>query len=935
MKTTCLLILLTILFRVSCFAQDTKTPASTSYLYKIPIEVQSGDTEYTDKLIRLNIDLKDKLKECYATGKKVDEHAIAVEEVDARGKMISRCVAQYEVDQLLWMMEGVMPKSTTRYFNILFNTTDQPAVATQEKPLITRKDTVGNWAFTTPNGYFVYETRGGAFNVFAPQVCQDNAYGKDWVRGDYKEYNGILNIGDPNTKAIFHPHHDTEADDGIWQGSKSDLIVEGPLHYQIRAINSFGELPGDYRSNTVYRVLFDIYPHYITATVTQGNEHGYASVMEMTPGGDSLETSDYVVASDGRTYHKGDTLAADLSPEWFLVGDAQDSARLFFSHLQDDSSQDGIHWYDFMQGLMVGFGRGANPGIHTYPNTFYMGFTPQSGAPGMQKLVASLSNTPTIEVGTTRKQSRYSWGDITIKKEAGNLEVTLENSLFKCAYSPVMTANLETAITEFLVKPKQINISGKHMDEMARDQRDRGVLSDKTGVVFENEDHKTVHLEWDQGQAIEEVTMYKDKPYLKIDYQKMYINICDMGNEQVFADGQYKFYGDKAWAKKRAQKLKDKTRVPDDNPHHQLTAELYPSYPHPLLGDWGIPAKENPMNYKGWYILGVYSPSKGVGYGRVVPATAVDHMKLLNTHGFEQFPQWFDKQVHTPFTEYLFVFTDESKMMDLGKEIADQANSTPWYSIDTSYHAIGNSLIEVGYGPDRITEGNRLTGLTLFRHKPSNINLANALDAYGCDYAHYFKGGPTRYEITHQGDDYVEATVTLTSDSCLKVIKKERIYPDWPVLEIAYQQLDLLWWEDFYTLEDEQNRQYTMLGVKQPITPDLHATYRAEAEQACGHNFGDCYLKAAGTSLDSASYHGYFIFGFYDKDTKVGLGFVLPTAIGLHDGFKLWSMHNYESFPFHDEAKTLPLKRWIFAVSDGQQEIMALGKQIVDRMGRK
>ncbi len=915
----------------SCTKKSVEQRNRSNYLYKIPVDLKSGEIEYHDKLVSLAIDFEEKLKESHSAGKKINFNSIRIDEVDSAGNFIDSCTVQYDIDKLLWLAKGITPQFSTRHFIIYFNSTDQHSVIAEQKPLVTIKDTADNWAFTTPNGFFVYEKSGGAFNVFAPEECADNEKGKDWVRGDYKEYNGILNVGAPDTKAIFHPHKDVEADDGIWGGSKSEIIFSGPLHYQVRSINRFGNLHDDYRSNTEYRIVFDIYPNYIKATVEKGNEHGYACVIEMTPGGDSLELSDYVIGSDGRKFLKGDTLAADMSPEWMFAGDAQDSSTLFFIHKQDDDIIDGIHWYDFMQGLMLGWGRGANPGINTYPNEFFMGFSKQSKYADMKKLVASISNQPELIVHKMVKQDLNTWGSIDIKKNDNQYEVALENTVLKLTYSLVNTANAETAITELLIKSKGVNVSGKHMDEMARSGTvDRGGLSDRTAVIYEDENKKVVHLEWDDGKSIEEVTLFKDKPFIKIDYLKMYLNICDMGNEAVFADGQYKIYGAEKWKEIRLEKLKTPGYVVDENPHSQLTADVYPKYPNPLLGDWELSKESNPMNYNGWYILSVYSPSKGVGYGRVIPVEAVDHIKLLNTQGFEQFPYWFNQKKHEPFSEYVFVFTDEQTVFDLGKEIIKYANDASWYQIDSANHSIQNSLIEVGYGPDKITEGNRLTGLGLFKYKPANINLANSLDAYGYDYATYYKNGTASFEISHTGNDYVEITTSHRSSKGNEVLKKERIFKDQPIWEIEYQKLDLLWWEDFYTLENEKDRVYTMLGVNEEITSELHDKIRKTAEAKCNHNFGDCYIRAAGSTIEKSTYKGYFIFGFYDAKTKIGLGFVLPKAIGLHDGFKLWSMHNYESFPFYNTEKKLPIKRWIYAVSNGKEEIISLGKSIVD-----
>lgn len=902
-------------------------------LYKVRVEINSGDIEYSDKLIELNINFADKLNEVFSAGKKINYQSIRVAEVDRDNKLISDCICQYDINTLLWVMKSVTPKHCTRYYTIYFNTTDQTKnnAETRNEPVVIKENLPDRWGFTTPNGYFVFEKKGGAFKVFSPEKCEDNTPGKDWIRDDYKEYNGILNIGDPDTKAIFHPNEDTEVKQGIWKGCKSDLILEGPLRYRIRSINKFGDLPGDCRSNTTYQVFFDIFPNFIRAFITGGNEKGYACVMELTPGGDSLEATDYVIRSNGKKYMKDESYAEDIADEWAYIGDKQDSTSLFFIHAQDDTIKDGVNWYEFMQAVMVGWGRNANPGITGQPNDFYFGFSKSSDYSANKKLVASITSTPEINIGKTQKRKQNGWGLEKISKVNDSLLVTLENSKIRCKWSPVLTGNMETAITEFTIKGKNINISGKHLDEMAKGGGDRGVLSGKTGVIYEGPNKKIVHLEWDNGKSIEEITIYKDKPFLKIDYLSMYINICDLGNEEVFKDGEFEIFGAEKWRELRQKQLDSGVKV-DSNEHHALTNKLYPRYPNPLLGDWGIKAKDNPMNYKGWYIIGVHSQKNKVSYGRVIPASAIDHLKLLNSSGFEQFPYWFGKQNKVPFTEYLFaVEGGKEEIFSTGKEIVEFANNTDWFQVDSINQSISNNLIEVGYGRDKIVEGNKLSGLTLFNYKPTNTNLAEALDAYGYDYARYVTGGPSEYEISHKDDNYVEATVSMLSeDSIADVQKKLRIFKDLPILEIEYSKLNLLWWEDFYNRGNEGNRLYTIYGLDKEIDTKLHAKLREKAEKDYGHNFGDCFLKAAGANMDKIIYKGCFIFGFYDVNTKVGLGFVLPESIGLHDGFKLWSMHNYESFPFYGIEQKLPLKRWIFATSNGRDGILLMGKKIAD-----
>ena len=101
----------------------------------------------------------------------------------------------------------------------------------------------------------------------------------------------------------------------------------------------------------------------------------------------------------------------------------------------------------------------------------------------MKKLVASLTFTPEIIIGKIQKNDKDDWGKINIEKIDNNFQVSLENNKIRFLWTPVLTANLESAITELTIKRKEINVSGKHRDEMAKGGGDRGVLFDKTGIV--------------------------------------------------------------------------------------------------------------------------------------------------------------------------------------------------------------------------------------------------------------------------------------------------------------------------------------------------------------------------------------------------------------------------------------------------------------------
>lgn len=246
---------------------------------------------------------------------------------------------------------------------------------------------------------------------------------------------------------------------------------------------------------------------------------------------------------------------------------------------------------------------------------------------------------------------------------------------------------------------------------------------------------------------------------------------------------------------------------------------------------------------------------------------------------------------------------------------------------DADDNMIENELLRIRYGPDKSPEGNILTGITEFIYKPAGINFADSMDAYGCGYAKYHSGGPDAFEITHEGDDFIEATLTMKNG--VDVLKKDRLYAGRAIFEIEYEKLEIGWWEDFYRVPGD-DLVYSVYGIDREIDAAEHAKLRAAAEEKAGHNFGDAFLEAAGVSTDEVGYRGYFIFGVYARESGVGLGFVMPKAVGLHDGWKLWSMHNYESFPFHGTEAQLPLKRWIFVVTGARADLFETGKAIAN-----
>ncbi|MBD3392561.1 MAG: hypothetical protein GF418_10775 [Chitinivibrionales bacterium] len=102
-----------------------------------------------------------------------------------------------------------------------------------------------------------------------------------------------------------------------------------------------------------------------------------------------------------------------------------------------------------------------------------------------------------------------------------------------------------------------------------------------------------------------------------------------------------------------------------------------------------------------------------------------------------------------------------------------------------------------------------------------------------------------------------------------------------------------------------------------------------EAEAACGHNHGDCFIEANGSTVDACTYNGYFIYGMINRDNGHGIGVVYPTSLAVHDWKIWWDKDNCIS----TEAFTgsgAGAKKWFIGLRNGKEGLFTLGKAIVD-----
>ncbi len=264
------------------------------------------------------------------------------------------------------------------------------------------------------------------------------------------------------------------------------------------------------------------------------------------------------------------------------------------------------------------------------------------------------------------------WGKVSIGQDAeGYQQVLLENSQLRCRYSLLITdepegTTYETNIEEYYIKAVQHDlISGKGRN--AGDLIDAsawGGLLKEARVVDEGPDHVTVHMAFTpiKGPAREEeVTLRRNDPVLKLRYIDWCVNIVDIATPGGTRAGVYQVYGAENWKR-------DYTFYPD--------AYVCQSPVDVGQANVGEVDDVTPLSYRGWFIMGIYNPANGIGYGRCAPVEAIDLIKLLfsdsklGQRGFEIFP--CVGRPHVAFDSYFFPVTGgAADVLARGKRIVD------------------------------------------------------------------------------------------------------------------------------------------------------------------------------------------------------------------------------------------------------------------------
>jgi hypothetical protein len=170
----------------------------------------------------------------------------------------------------------------------------------------------------------------------------------------------------------------------------------------------------------------------------------------------------------------------------------------------------------------------------------------------------------------------------------------------------------------------------------------------------------------------------------------------------------------------------------------------------------------------------------------------------------------------------------------------------------------------------------------------------------------------------------VEVTTGLTQ-------KIDRVYRDKPILELIYLQNDADWTEDFIRVNGtEEDVTFVMHGAPDVVGLSAGKALWDASEKLCGHNYGDCFLRANRTTVEACDYKGHFIYGCIDAASGYGSGFVYPTWITVQEWKVWWTETHKLEIEYAPHQKTG--RRWIYAVTGGKAEALDMGRWIVDTL---
>lgn len=166
--------------------------------------------------------------------------------------------------------------------------------------------------------------------------------------------------------------------------------------------------------------------------------------------------------------------------------------------------------------------------------------------------------------------------------------------------------------------------------------------------------------------------------------------------------------------------------------------------------------------------------------------------------------------------------------------------------------------------------------------------------------------------------------------------KIDRLYYGFAGLEIEYLENTSEWTEDFIHVAGAENDLvFVMYGMDDVVGMTEGRRLWKESERISVEtygrpkaNYGDTFIEANGATVDDCSYQGHFIYGLINRTTGRGIAGVYPTSFTVQDFRIWWTEVNRIEIEFAPNGKIG--KRWLFRVDGGRDQVVSLGKALVD-----
>jgi len=267
------------------------------------------------------------------------------------------------------------------------------------------------------------------------------------------------------------------------------------------------------------------------------------------------------------------------------------------------------------------------------------------------------------------------WGEL----RADERTIVLENADLRCVYDTweVVDGQWETTIRQFIDRRTGVDHCNASVNEGARIDAAAGRCSRtvRTSVTADGPVFKTVHVVWpgehpEEGllwpeefpeeevewpgahPKIQDVTIFRRGPFVRIDYVHMAVNIVDLDTTPGGPGEKARqwFHGAEGWTR-------EYTEYPNS---------YYNRYPEDGYND---PEDAGSLNCNGHFIMASISDGIGAGWGRVAPVDGISIIKPL-WNGYELF-SWLGGGKHRQ-THRVYAFGDGEAGADaVGMALAD------------------------------------------------------------------------------------------------------------------------------------------------------------------------------------------------------------------------------------------------------------------------